>query len=62
MAPLLGAPKDLLQELQRDRRLPRCAPPNRCNPIFDLGRSDFVHSPPPQLRHSTQGLNAARIR
>ena len=62
MAALLGAAKDPLYELQRDRRLPGRASANRCDPIFDLGCPNFVDSPPPQLRHSTQGLNTARIR
>jgi hypothetical protein len=62
MTSLLGTPEDLLEELQRDRRLPRSPTADRCNPILDLCRSNLVDSPPSKLAHRTQGLHAAHIR
>src|SRR4051794_33330942 len=51
MPTLLGTPKNLLQELQRDRRLPGCSPPNHPDLILDLRSSNLVNPPTTKLVH-----------
>jgi hypothetical protein len=49
MTSLLCTPKYLLQQLQRDRRLPRRPTADSRDPILDVSCPNLMNAPVPQL-------------